>query len=368
MADELSPLEWIEKMEEQGVFEGQEEIVEQLRRLAERGVHPLQVLQVRQGPPQEDSKEAMLESFDVEGIARYIAEHECKKVVVMCGAGLSTAAGIPDFRTPGTGLYDNLQKYDLPQPEAIFQLDYFRKKPGAFYELAKEMWPGNFAPTLAHYFIKLLDAKGILLRCYSQNIDSLEAEAGLSEDRLIAAHGNFDEAHVIDSHPEKDVPIGELKAAVEKGEEGWEALREKYGNLVKPKIVFFGESLPDRFTKLHERDMAACDLLIVLGTSLVVHPFAGLVGLTADSAPRLLINREAAGTYDKLDYGFRFHLKEDEGSEKRKNWRDVWFEGDCDTGCRSLAKALGWEADLDALAESKGASTVSRAPWATPAL
>merc|ERR1719321_1828844 len=140
----------------------------------------------------------MLESFDVEGIGRYIAEKAVCSVVVMCGAGISTSAGIPDFRTPGTGLYDNLQRFDLPAPESIFELGFFRSKPAAFYELAKEMWPGNFDPTPTHFFIKLLSDRGILLRCYSQNIDSLECQAGLPQHRLVAAHGNFDAAHVID--------------------------------------------------------------------------------------------------------------------------------------------------------------------------
>jgi len=156
-----------------------------------------------------------------------------------------------------------------------------------------------------------------------------------------------------------EVDIGELKFAVEKGEEGWKALREKFGNLVKPKIVFFGEALPDRFLELHDKDLKQCDLLIVAGTSLVVHPFAGLVSLAAPTAPRLLINREPAGTVDQLEKGFRFELK-----EEGKNWRDAWCAGDCDGGCRSLVKELGWEADFDALIESKGAATVVVAPWA----
>jgi len=57
--------------------------------------------------------------------------------------------------------------------------------------------------------------------------------------------------------------------------------------------------------------------------------------------------------------GFRFHLKE-EGS----NWRDVWHQGDCDTGCSALAAALGWQAELDALIDSKGKAAATRAPWA----
>ena len=57
---------------------------------------------------------------------------------------LATAAGIPDFRTPGTGLYDNLQKYNLPNPQAIFEIDYFRQNPQPFFHLAKELYPAKF--------------------------------------------------------------------------------------------------------------------------------------------------------------------------------------------------------------------------------
>lgn len=255
-------------------------------------------------------------------------------------------------------MYDNLQKYDLPNPEAIFTLDFFRERPAAFYELAKEMWPGNFSPTTAHYFIKLLHDKGILLRCYSQNIDSLERQAGLPEAKLVAAHGNFDKAHVIkrDSHDdneeEQEVDVAELKAAIDQGPEALQALRRAKGGLVKPRIVFFGEPLPERFLKQHRQDLAACDLLLVIGTSLVVGPFNSLVGLAAPTAPRLLINREPAGLSEDLTRGFRFH--------KQQNWRDVFFQGEGDEGCRQLVEKLGWASDLEELVAA-GAAAERRA-------
>lgn len=121
----------------------------------------------------------------VEALAKAIREGEIKKVVVMAGAGISVSAGIPDFRTPGTGLYDNLQKYNLPQPEAIFELGYFRRNPQPFFTLAKELFPGSYNATPAHYFIKFLADRGLLLRCYTQNIDGLEEVAGVPSELIV---------------------------------------------------------------------------------------------------------------------------------------------------------------------------------------
>lgn len=85
-----------------------------------------------------------------------------KKIVVMTGAGISVSAGIPDFRSPGTGVYANLAKYNLPTPEAIFTLDYFIHNPTAFYEFAQNFDLTKFNPTPTHFFIKMLQDKGLL--------------------------------------------------------------------------------------------------------------------------------------------------------------------------------------------------------------
>ena len=78
------------------------------------------------------------------------------------------------YRTPGTGLYDNLQQYKIPEPTAIFDLDFFWYDPRPFFCLAKSLYPGNYQPNYVHYFVKLLHDKGLLLRMYTQNIDGLE--------------------------------------------------------------------------------------------------------------------------------------------------------------------------------------------------
>ena len=245
------------------------------------------------GDAAEPTPEPLLESFDLEGVAKYIEDNDVHNVIVMVGAGLSCAAGIPDFRSPGTGLYANLEKYNLPQPEAIFTLSYFKQHPEAFFTLAKELWPGNYQPSVAHYFLRHLHETGRLLRCYTQNIDGLECVAGLPEDRCFAAHGTFQTAHCVAcgrAHDSADVQRHVFEGTVPRCQK-----KASCRGVVKPDIVFFGESLPPQFDRLVNKDFPRCDLLLVLGTSLKVYPFASLVEHVDDDVPRVLINNEKLG-------------------------------------------------------------------------
>eukprot|EP00966_Prymnesium_polylepis_P193020 4473507-Prymnesium_polylepis.1 len=211
------------------------------------------------------------------------------------------------------------------------------------------MWPGTHAPTDTHRFIRLLHDKGVLLRCFTQNIDSLENAAGVPADAIVAAHGNFDSASVIDGGGA--VPADELREALapDKGEAGWRELRRRHGGLVKPDIVFFGEDLPLRFNKLLATDFPQCSLLLVLGTSLAVEPFASLITRVHPRTPRMLINRERVG-----ERGMR-----DRGASRANGRRgfefgtpasnDVLYQGDCDAGVQELVRLLGWGAEFDAL-------------------
>jgi len=297
---------------------------------------------------EEEQERGILNSSDLEGLAQYIEQKDPRNVICMVGAGLSTAAGIPDFRSPGTGLYDNLQRYNLPKPEAIFDLGFFRESPNAFYHLAKELWPTGkkYMPTRSHYFLAMLEKQGRLLRCYTQNIDMLEQLAGLSEEKVIAAHGNFAKAHTLEG---KEVPVAELEAAVFHGIDACRDLEKKYGALVKPDIVFFGESLPENFHKGMQADFPHCDLLIVLGTSLAVAPFNQLIRKVAPMCPRVLVNKEPAGLarrpgvngdVSNIRGGFRFGPTE---------LRDVFLQGDCDTSVQQLCERLGWADALESI-------------------
>ncbi|KAH3764925.1 NAD-dependent protein deacetylase sirtuin-2 [Pelomyxa schiedti] len=263
----------------------------------------------------------------------------------MSGAGISVSAGIPDFRSVGTGLYYTLQRFNLPRPESIFELEYFLSNPEPFFRLAKEMYPGKFQATPTHFFVRLLAEKGVLLRCFTQNIDTLELVAGIPPEKLVFAHGSFANAHCTKcklKHDTNWVKEQILADSIPKC--------RKCDGLVKPDIVFFGESLPLSFMKRLKTDFPKCDLLIILGTSLVVQPFASLVDKVRPNVPRLLINREKAGITpdDPLltllgisPGGLQF--------DSPSNYRDVFWQGDCDTGCRELARLIGWQSDLETL-------------------
>ena len=242
------------------------------------------------------------------------------------GAGISTSAGIPDFRSPDTGLYSNLARLDLPYPEAVFDISFFRNNPHPFYALAHELYPGKFRPTIAHSFVRLLSDQGLLLKLFTQNIDCLEREAGVPDEKIVEAHGSFARQRCIDC--KTPFPADLMRKTVQKGEIPY-CLTPQCNGLVKPDIVFFGEQLPEEF--FHNRSLpVSADLCIVMGTSLTVQPFASLPQICSQGVPRVLINKEVVG-----------------GLGSRAD--DVIIIGDCDDGVRRLASALGWLDELEKL-------------------
>ncbi|KAI1903952.1 hypothetical protein AGOR_G00000700 [Albula goreensis] len=254
------------------------------------------------------------------------------------GGGISTPSGIPDFRSPGSGLYDNLQQYNLPYAEAIFEINYFHHNPKPFFALAKELYPGNYQPNAAHYFIRLLQDKGQLLRMYTQNIDGLERLAGIPPSQLVEAHGTFANATCTvcrREYPGEDLRPDIMAGTVPKC--------PTCKGVVKPNIVFFGEELPQHFF-LYLTDFPMADLLIVMGTSLEVEPFASLAGAVRGSVSRLLINRDLVGPF----------------AWGNPRYNDVAELGDVVGGVRKLADALGWTQELDALMAAEGEKTMRK--------
>jgi len=259
---------------------------------------------------------------DLDQVAELI-KHECNHVLVMAGAGLSTPSGIPDFRSPESGIYDNLKKYHLPYPEAIFDIDYYRGNPQPFNTWSKEYLPGvNYKPSIGHYFVRILQDQGKLLRHFTQNIDGLELLAGVREENIVAAHGSFSTASCI--YCKRPSDFEEVKTAILNDETPH---CKECGGLVKPDIVFFGEMLPERFWTLKDRDTNLTDCLICIGTSLEVYPFAGIADSVPNDTPRLLINRDLVGSF-----GTRH--------------KDHHLSGDLVKSIELLVDKLGWTEEL----------------------
>ncbi|KAJ8417957.1 hypothetical protein AAFF_G00136660 [Aldrovandia affinis] len=243
--------------------------------------------------------------------------HESKRILVLTGAGVSVSCGIPDFRSRD-GIYARLAKDfpDLPDPQAMFDIEYFRRDPRPFFKFAKEIYPGQFQPSPCHKFISMLDKEEKLLRNYTQNIDTLEQVAGVR--RIIQCHGSFATASCLICKYKVDC----------------EAIRQDIFNqvvphcprcsdfplaIMKPDIVFFGENLPEQFHRAMKRDKDEVDLLIVIGSSLKVRPVALIPSSIPHEVPQILINREQLP-----------HLN-----------FDVELLGDCDVIVNELCHRLG---------------------------
>jgi NAD-dependent SIR2 family protein deacetylase len=296
-------------------------------------------------------------------IGHWLNRNDIKNVIVISGAGVSVSAGIPDFRSPGTGLYDNLEAYNLPFPEAVFDLNFFKSNPQPFCSLAKEIWPGRYCPTLTHAFIKLLNDKGILLRNYTQNIDGMEVLSGVNPDKVIECHGNFRSARCVDckiSYPgdkcqelmsRGEVPIcpycnhPNFPVVAADSEDNGDVRPPKPSGYVKPDIVFFGESLPSIVRESIQEDLTKCDLLLVMGTSLTVYPVALLPLLVDHYTPRVLFNRELVGNFCGRQTSTDDDFSCTDSMVRVSN--DVFVPGDCDNSVREISRISGWESELD---------------------
>lgn len=172
-------------------------------------------------------------------------------------------------------------------------MELFTADPKPFYNVANTfLREFDVNPVKAHKFIKLLHDRDQLLMNYTQNIDGLELKAGLPLDKLTQAHGHMREAYC--HQCKKDYPIDLYKDHVDRQEVLY--CDECQGGIVKPSIVFFGEALPSSFFQSF-RLIEEADLVIVMGTSLKVYPFAFLLSdsILPGHVPIVMINRENPG-------------------------------------------------------------------------
>ncbi|XP_028585225.2 NAD-dependent protein deacetylase sirtuin-1 [Podarcis muralis] len=245
---------------------------------------------------------------------------ECKKIIVLTGAGVSVSCGIPDFRSRD-GIYARLAVDfpDLPDPQAMFDIDYFRKDPRPFFKFAKEIYPGQFQPSLCHKFIALMDKEKKLLCNYTQNIDTLEQVAGIQ--RIIQCHGSFATASCLICKYKVDCEVVRGDIFNQVVPRCPRCSPDEPLAIMKPEIVFFGENLPEQFHRAMKYDKDEVDLLIVIGSSLKVRPVALIPSSIPHEVPQILINREPLP---------HLHF-------------DVELLGDCDVIINELCHRLGGE-------------------------
>lgn len=211
-----------------------------------------------------------------------------KNILVFTGAGISTSSGILDFRSEN-GLYSLLSKNtDLPYPEAIFDIKYFKKNPKPFFSLAKNMLEQHAKPTNCHKLLAELEKNNQISLVLTQNIDMLHQAAGSK--KVLECHGSFMSAHCLDCHSAYN--LNDYKQRV---------LDDSIpycncGGIIKPDITFFGESLPSAFYDL-VNNPPETDLVLILGSSLNVQPAAGFALEMAMKVPSILVNL-AATPYD----------------------------------------------------------------------
>jgi len=213
-------------------------------------------------------------------LARWIQSGDVSNIVILSGAGVSCSAGIPDFRTPGTGLYDNLAKYNLPYPEAVFDINFYRRNTTPFVSLASEIWPGlRHSPTLTHSFVKLLDDKGLLLRNYTQNIDGLEQLAGVCEERIVECHGHFRTARCVNCFAKYDGAKAKDEIVLNKRAPKC----RKCKGPVKPDIVFCKSGAVDLMIRLDLLFTLCYALRFPLTLLIPLHLFCHIIILPSSS-------------------------------------------------------------------------------------
>ncbi len=226
----------------------------------------------------------------VDEIAGLIAES--KRIVVFTGAGISTESGIPDFRGPD-GLWT---KFD---PE-----DFTYQKFVSDREARKRLWQMNktigfgwssLQPNLGHLAVAELERIGKLDCVITQNVDGLHQKAGNSEDRVIQLHGNMQWVKCITCGARHHYE--EVVKWIESGVEVPECVQ--CGGILKPDAVFFGEAMPVHETQEAEKRSSACDLCIVIGSSLVVYPAALMPQYALNSGAKLVIVNEGPTDLDR---------------------------------------------------------------------
>jgi len=204
---------------------------------------------------------------------------EAKSIVFFGGAGVSTASGIPDFRS-AHGIYSGAQGRSY---EEMLSHGYFMRHEDAFWAFYKNvmLYP-HAQPNAAHRALKRLEDQGKLSAILTQNIDGLHQLAGSS--RVFELHGTV--------HRNFCMHCGEMVGLDDVVDAEGTPKCPACGRRIKPDVVLYGENLDDEVVTGALDAIRKCDLVIVGGTSLVVQPAAGMIMYRRPSAKLVLINRD----------------------------------------------------------------------------
>jgi NAD-dependent deacetylase len=213
---------------------------------------------------------------------------EADSVVALTGAGVSVPSGIPDFRSPGTGLWANVD------PMEVAHIDVFRRDPERFWHFYGDRFQTleHKRPNGAHAVLAQLERAGRLDAVITQNIDRLHAQAGTRE--LIEVHGTIDHSSCL--HCGDRQPLEEVRARQRADARG--VPRCDCGRPLKPDVVLFGEFLPEAALRRAEALAGSADLLLCVGSSLEVYPVAELPLVTLRAGGQIAIVTQGATPHD----------------------------------------------------------------------
>lgn len=203
---------------------------------------------------------------------------ESRHMVAFTGAGSSTASGIPDFRSPGSGLWEKVN------PLLVASIWSFRVNPRPFFDWVRPL-AGlvlTASPNPAHEALFMLEEHGYLRAIITQNIDDLHQKAGST--RVLELHGHLREATCIRCYAV--VPV---VPTVEQFISDGEVPHCDCGGVLKPNVILFGEQLPIQVYNEAAAEARRCDLMLVAGSSLEVTPAADLPTIAVDHGARAIV-------------------------------------------------------------------------------
>jgi NAD-dependent deacetylase len=213
---------------------------------------------------------------------------EARSVVALTGAGISVPSGIPDFRSPGTGLWANVD------PMAVAHIDVFRREPERFWRFYGDRFQTleDKEPNGAHHALVELERRGVLDAVVTQNIDRLHRRAGTRE--LVEVHGTIEHSSCLDCGDRH--PLEEVRARLARDPAG--VPRCDCGEALKPGVVLFGELLPEEAMERAFALAAGADVLLCIGSSLEVFPVAQLPSLTRQAGGAVAIVTQGPTPFD----------------------------------------------------------------------